>query len=89
MTATPEQALKEIRQKKIQPLYFIHGDEPFYIEQLADALEKAVVPESEKSFNQFVVFGKDLEVGAVVNYARRFPFMAERQLVLVKEAQQV
>lgn len=89
MTATPEQALKEIRQKKIQPLYFIHGDEPFYIEQLADALEKAVVPESEKSFNQFVVFGKDLDVGAVVNYARRFPFMAERQLVLVKEAQQV
>jgi DNA polymerase III subunit delta len=89
MTATPEQALKDIRQKKIQPLYFIHGDEPYYIEQIADALEKAVVPEAEKSFNQFVVFGKDLDIGAVLNYARRFPFMAERQLVLVKEAQQV
>ena len=86
---TPEQVLKDIRQKKIQPLYFIHGDEPYYIELLADALEKAVVPAAEKSFNQFVVFGKDVEVGGVVNYARRFPFMADRQLVLVKEAQQV
>lgn len=89
MTATPEQALKDIRQKKLQPLYFIHGDEPYYIDLLADALEKVAVPESEKGFNQFVLFGKDVEVGAVVNSARRFPFMAERQLVLVKEAQQI
>lgn len=88
MVLSPEQALKEIRQKKIQPLYFIHGDEPYYIDLLADALEKAVVPESEKGFNQFVLFGKDADVGTILNYARRFPFMSERQLVLVKEAQQ-
>ena len=54
MNLTPDQALKEIRQKKIYPLYFIHGNEPYYIDKLAEALEKAVVPESEKSFNQFV-----------------------------------
>lgn len=88
MVLSPEQALKEIRQKKIQPLYFIHGDEPYYIDLLADALEKAVVPEAEKGFNQFVLFGKDADVGTILNYARRFPFMSERQLVLVKEAQQ-
>ncbi|MFN3379860.1 MAG: DNA polymerase III subunit delta [Runella zeae] len=89
MNLTPEQALKEIRQKKLQPLYFIYGDEPYYIEQLAEAIEKVAVPEAEKGFNQFVLFGKDVDLGAILNYARRFPFMAERQLVLVKEAQQV
>jgi DNA polymerase III subunit delta len=86
----PEQALKEIRQNKIAPLYFLHGDEPFYIEKIADELEKRIVPESEKGFNQFVLFGKDIpDVGTVLNYARRFPFMAERQLVIIKEAQQI
>jgi len=88
MNLTPEQALKEIRQKKIQPLYFIHGDEPYFIDSLTDALEKAVVPAAEKGFNQFVLYGKDADVGTILNYARRFPFMAERQLVMVKEAQQ-
>jgi len=86
---TPDQALKDLRQKKVQTLYLIHGDEPYYIDALADALEKVVVPEAEKSFNQFVLFGKDADVGAILNSAKRFPFMAERQLVLVKEAQQV
>jgi DNA polymerase III subunit delta len=89
MTQTPEQALKEIRQKKIQPLYFIHGDEPYYIEKIIDELEQVVVPEAEKGFNQFMLFGKDIEVGTILNSARRFPFMAERQLVMVKEAQQI
>lgn len=88
MNLTPEQALKEIRQKKIQPLYFIHGDEPYFIDSLTEALEKAVVPASEKSFNEFVLYGKDADVGTILNAARRFPFMAERQLVLVKEAHQ-
>ncbi len=89
MTQTPEQALKDIKQKKIQPLYFIHGEESYYIEKLANELERVVVPEAEKSFNQFMLFGKDIEVGTILNSARRFPFMAERQLVLVKEAQQI
>lgn len=88
-TFTPEQALKDIRQKKLQPLYFIHGDEPYYIDLLADAIEKVAVPEAEKGFNQFVLFGKETDIGTILNYARRFPFMAERQLVLVKEAQQI
>ncbi len=89
MTQTPEQALKDIKQKKIQPLYFIHGEESYYIEKLANELERVVVPEAEKSFNQFVLFGKDIEIGSILNSARRFSFMADRQLVLVKEAQQI
>lgn len=89
MIQTPEQALKDIRQKKIQPLYFIHGDEPYYIDAIADELEKVVVAEAEKGFNQFVLFGKDTDIGGILNYARRYPFMSERQFILVKEAQQI
>ena len=89
MTLTPEQVLKDIRQKRISPLYFIHGDEPYYVDLVAETLEKHVVPVAEKSFNQFVVFGKEATVGTILNNARRFPFMAERQLVLVREAQQI
>lgn len=79
--------LKDIRAKRFAPVYLIHGDEPFYHELIADQLEKTAVPVAEKSFNQFVLFGKDTDIGAVINYARRYPFMADRQLVLVKEAQ--
>lgn len=87
MPVTPAEILKEIGQKKFRPVYFVHGDEPFYIDAIADALEKKVLLEAEKSFNQFVLFGKDHDVGSVLNYARKYPFMAERQLVIVKEAQ--
>ena len=81
--------LKDIRNKRIAPVYLIHGDEPFFLDRIADELEKVVVPVAERGFNQFMLFGKDADVGAVLNSARRYPFMAERQLVLVKEAQQL
>jgi DNA polymerase III subunit delta len=86
MALTPEAVLKEIRAKQIKPLYFIYGDEPYYIDLLADELEARVVPESEKGFNQFVIYGKDSDLPTVLSYAKRFPFMSEKQLVLVKEA---
>ena len=86
MAQTPDVVLKEIKAKKFKPLYFLHGDEPFYIDVIADALEERVVPESEKGFNQFVLYGKDTDVAGVLSYARRYPFMAERQLIIVKDA---
>ncbi|GGB80503.1 DNA polymerase III subunit delta [Dyadobacter sediminis] len=86
MAQTPETILKEIRGKKFKPLYFIHGDEPYYIDAIADELEKRVVPEAEKGFNQFIIYGKDTDLTGVLGYARRFPFMAERQIVIVKDA---
>lgn len=89
MTPAIEQLLKDIRKNNLGPLYFLHGDEPYYIERIADEIEKVAVPEHEKGFNQFVVFGKDADMGTVLNMARRYPFMADRQLVLVKEAQQL
>jgi len=89
LIAAVDTLLKDIRNKRIAPVYLIHGDEPFYLDRIADELEKVAVPVAERGFNQFVLFGKDADVGAVINYARRYPFMAERQLVLVKEAQQL
>lgn len=86
MAQTPDIILKEIRGKKYKPLYFLHGDEPYYIDSIAEELEKRVVSEAEKGFNQFVLYGKDTDVAGVLSYARRFPFMAERQLILVKDA---
>ncbi|WP_266365967.1 DNA polymerase III subunit delta [Tellurirhabdus rosea] len=87
MTPAIEQILKDIRKKKFSSVYLVHGDEPYYIEKIADEVESHAIPEAEKGFNQFVVFGKDTDVGAVLNMVRRYPFMAERQLVIVKEAQ--
>lgn len=89
MSSAVETLLKDIRNKRIAPVYLIHGDEPFYLDRIADELEKVVVPVAERGFNQFVLFGKDADVGTVLNNARRYPFMADRQLVLVKEAQQL
>ena len=86
MAQTPDVVLKEIRGKKYKPLYFLYGDEPYYIDSIADELEKRIVPESEKGFNQFVLYGKDTDVAGVLSYARRYPFMADRQLILVKDA---
>jgi DNA polymerase-3 subunit delta len=86
MAQTPDIVLKEIRSKKYRPIYFLHGDEPYHIDSIADELEKRVVSEAEKGFNQFVLYGKDTDVAGVLSYARRFPFMSERQLILVKDA---
>lgn len=86
MAQVPEAVLKEIRGKDYKPVYFLYGDEPYYIDLIAEELEKRVVAESEKGFNQFVIYGKDTDIAGALGYAKRYPFMAERQLVLVKEA---
>lgn len=81
--------LKSIKKDSIKPLYFLHGEEQFYIEQIVEKIQSLAIPVHEKSFNEFVLFGKDLNVGVLLNYARRFPMMAERQLIIVKEANQI
>lgn len=89
MIPAVETLLKDIRAKRLQPVYLLHGDEPYYLDRIATEIEKVAIPVAERGFNQFVLFGKDTDVGGVINYARRYPFMAERQLVVVKEAQQL
>ena len=78
--------INELKPEKLKPLYFLHGTEPYYIDSLAARILEIAIPEYEKGFNEYVLYGKDVSVGDVLNYARKFPMMAERQLVMVKEA---
>jgi DNA polymerase-3 subunit delta len=85
----PEEVLKNLQQGQFQPIYFFHGEEAYFIDQLADYIEAHALPAHEQGFNQVVFYGKDLSLGQLVNQARSFPMMAERQVVLVREFQEV
>lgn len=84
---TAAEIIKEIKSRKFRPLYLFHGEESYYIDKLCDLIEGAVLNESEKSFNQTILYGRDTDVISVLNTAKRFPMMADHQLLIVKEAQ--
>ncbi|MFT6480167.1 MAG: DNA polymerase-3 subunit delta [Spirosomataceae bacterium] len=81
--------LKGITKKSLSPLYLFHGKEPYYANQLTERITELAVPISEKSFNEQILFGKDIKVGDIINAARRYPMMAERQLIVVKSAESI
>jgi DNA polymerase-3 subunit delta len=85
----PEDILKAVQQRQFQPVYFLQGDEPYFIDTVADALESSVLPESERSFNQTVLYGKDTDAAGILGQAKRFPMMSDYSVVIVKEAQAV
>lgn len=84
---TFDQFYKELKKKDWQPIYFLHGEESFFIDEITDYVEENVLEESEKAFNQTVVYGRDVDYLAVIDQARRYPMMAQRQLIILKEAQ--
>jgi DNA polymerase III subunit delta len=88
-TISIEQLFKDLKNKIYHPIYFLCGDEPYYIDKITDYILQSVLTEAEKSFNQTVIYGKDADAAAVTNSARRFPMMANYQLVVVKEAQEL
>lgn len=75
------------KKKEFAPVYLFHGAEAFYIDQLEASLEAQAIQEHEKAFNYTVIYGKEADPLAIVDAARRFPMMAERQLVVIREAQ--
>ncbi|MEZ4983707.1 MAG: DNA polymerase III subunit delta [Saprospiraceae bacterium] len=79
--------LQDIRHKKFAPVYFLHGPESYFIDRITDAIEEYALAEHERAFNQTMLYGKDTDHLQVLDAARRFPMMAERQLVILKEAQ--
>jgi len=81
--------LKDVKAGKFLPVYLLHGDEPYFIDKICDAIEEHALQEHERAFNQTVLYGKDTDHLMIVDAARRFPMMAPRQLVLVKEAQDI
>ena len=89
MSLHPDQVLREIKSGKYQSVYFLQGEEPFYIDQIVDFIEDNCIPEAEKGFNQTIMYGKDVTMAQVITNARRFPMMAERQVVIVKEAKDI
>lgn len=79
--------VSDIKNGVIKPIYFLMGDEPYYIDKISDYIEQHILDESEKGFNQQVLYGRDASIEDVVGAAKRFPMMAERQVIIVKEAQ--
>ncbi|MDR1415583.1 MAG: DNA polymerase III subunit delta [Odoribacteraceae bacterium] len=79
-----EEIIAEIRDGHFKPIYFLSGEEPFFIDRIAGAIEEHAVPAGEQAFT---LFGNEVTMGRVLDTARSFPMMAERQVVLVKEAQ--
>lgn len=84
---TADDILKDLKNRKYKPLYLLHGEEPYFIDQVSNFVEDELLPDAERGFNQTVLYGKDTEVMTVLNAAKRYPMMAEYQVVLVKEAQ--
>lgn len=79
--------LKGIKNKVFYPIYLLHGEEDYFIDQISDALSRSVLTDDEKEFNQTVVYGRDIEITSLVAMAKRYPMMANHQVILVKEAQ--
>ncbi len=81
--------LRDIKAKNYQPIYWLQGEETYFIDQIADYMEEHILTESEKGFNQMVMYGKDVDAATIITTASRYPMMAARQVVIVKEAHQV
>ncbi|RED94913.1 DNA polymerase III subunit delta [Marinoscillum furvescens] len=79
--------IKDLQKGKYAPVYFLQGDEPFFIDNITENIEHNALDDTQKSFNQYVLYGKDVTFTDVLNVARKYPMMGERQVVIVKEAQ--
>ena len=86
---TFEEICRDIVAKKFQPVYILMGEEPFFMDRITDLLIENVLAESERDFNQMIMYGADTDAAMIINAARRFPMMSEYQLVVVREAQLV
>ena len=83
------QITKDIKAGNFKPIYFFMGEEPYYIDKLTDFIDDNVLSEDEKGFNQMTIYGRDTTIEEVISHAKRYPMMADRQVVIVKEAQEL
>lgn len=89
MASEYTQILKDINSGSFAPVYFLQGEETFFIDNIIENIENTALDESQKSFNQIILYGKDTSLTDVIGAARRYPMMGERQVVIVKEAQEM
>lgn len=81
--------INDIKAGIIKPIYFLMGDEPYYIDKLTEYIEQNVLQKHERDFNQTILYGRDVTIEDVIGNAKRFPMMADRQVVIVREAQEL
>ncbi|MBX7126585.1 MAG: DNA polymerase III subunit delta [Cyclobacteriaceae bacterium] len=89
MDKTAKQVWGDLKKGKYQPVYLLQGEEVYYIDLISSYIEANALSDSEKGFNQVILYGKDISMVQMLNHARRFPMMAERQVVIVREAQEI
>lgn len=83
------QIISDIKNKVYHPVYFLMGEEPYFIDAITSEIENNVLDENEKEFNQTVLYGRDTDINTIISHAKRFPMMANHQVVIIKEAQNV
>lgn len=86
---TCDDILRELRSKQYRPIYYLMGEEAYYIDLISDYIMDNVLTDTEKQFNLSVVYGADVDIATVINAAKRYPMMSEHQVVIVKEAQSI
>ena len=87
MAITYEEIISDLKNRIFKPVYFLAGEEPYYIDLITNYIENKVLPEEEKSFNQIILYADDTNIPSIIDIARRFPMMASHQVVIIKEAQ--
>jgi DNA polymerase-3 subunit delta len=84
-----EEIIQQVKQGIFSPIYFLYGDEPYFIDKLSETIQKHALTEAERGFNETIMYGKDTDVINLIHAARRYPMGAQRQLIVVREAQQL
>ncbi len=86
---TYDQIIRNLKNKIYHPVYFLAGEEPYYIDQISDYIADNVLTDQEKEFNQTVIYGRETNVTSIISFAKRYPMMANYQVIIVKEAQDI
>jgi len=89
MAVTFDTVMRDLKARKFAPVYYLMGDEAYYIDQISNWIAENVLLPEERDFNQTIVFGSDVTAAQVVDLAKRYPMMAEKQVIIVKEAQNI
>jgi DNA polymerase III subunit delta len=89
MEASYKDILSDLKKKIYHPVYLLAGEEPYFIDKISNIIEETVLTPEEKEFNQAVLYGREIDVPAILDYAKRYPMMSNFQVVIIKEAQDI